>query len=32
LNQDDWVNLTDFNTFQVLFGTVSSNAPPNCTN
>ena len=31
LNQDDWINLTDFSTFQVLFGTVSSNSPPSCT-
>jgi hypothetical protein len=30
LNQDDWVNLTDFSTFQLLFGTVSSNSPPDC--
>ena len=30
MNDDDWVNLTDFNTFQVLFGNVSTNSPPNC--
>ena len=30
LNQDGWVNLTDFNTFQVLFGTVNTNSPPDC--
>jgi hypothetical protein len=30
LNGDGWVNLTDFSTFQVLFGTVNSNTPPNC--
>jgi hypothetical protein len=29
-NQDGWVNLTDFSTFQVLFGTVNSNSPPDC--
>jgi hypothetical protein len=30
LNQDEWVNLTDFSTFQVLFGTENTNSPPNC--
>ena len=30
LNQDEWVNLTDFSTFQVLFGAVSTSVPPDC--
>ena len=30
LNGDDWINNSDFSTFQVLFGTVSTSSPPDC--
>jgi hypothetical protein len=30
LNQDGWINNSDFSTFQVVFGTVNTNLPPNC--
>ena len=30
LNQDNWINNSDFSSFQVLFGGVSTNSPPNC--